>query len=433
MPSLTKIIKEKEFLELVKGRSQNLLKVYNFLHGKGNEYTRRFYGYLIQETEELESFLDDYCARDNRTWYYYGELVASIRNIGKAAFILKHILNRYPSYLLKDKTNEFFTHAKSVLAIFDEAILCFFEELKKEAKKLEIGFPRETLQEEVFAEIYPKKRLPHTINEKERLDSKKMVARIATQYLGVVRKFEDLRWNCGRYHLKNLKNLIPDRIDEEKSREVMSLIHNLQSTYDHHIKHTFLESQDGCLYELRSHISMPLHLLSIINWLSHFYERHARKTGYDRTRNKIASIIDETKLLDIIVNFALFYCSIYLAKGKRLAMDILKKYTEVATYELKIPEKLGFHLRPASLVAKVSNHYGTKVQLIVDGKEYDAGSVLSITMAAGLIARRGYKTVLMRGDKRALEDIKLLSRYNYGEDEKGNPAKIPQELSYLWS
>lgn len=178
---------------------------------------------------------------------------------------------------------------------------------------------------------------------------------------------------------------------------------------------------------------MPLHLLSIINWLSHFYERHAKKSGRNRARNKIASIIDETKLLDIIVNFALFYCSVYLAKGKRLAMDILKKYTEVATYELKIPEKLGFHLRPASLVAKVANHYGTKVHLIVDGKEYDAGSVLSITMAAGLIARRGYKTVLMRGDKRALEDIKLLSRYNYGEDEKGNPAKIPQELSYLWS
>ena len=82
-------------------------------------------------------------------------------------------------------------------------------------------------------------------------------------------------------------------------------------------------------------------------------------------------------------------------------------------------------------MAKIVNYYGTKVYIIVDGEEYDASSVLSITMAAGLIAREGYKKVLMKGDKRALDDIKLLADYNYGEDVKGNPAKLPNKLSYL--
>jgi hypothetical protein len=53
-------------------------------------------------------------------------------------------------------------------------------------------------------------------------------------------------------------------------------------------------------------------------------------------------------------------------------------------------------------------------------------------MAAGLIARRGYKTVLFEGDKRVLEDLRLLSQSNYGEDEKGNPTSLPQELNHLW-
>ncbi|GAH73288.1 unnamed protein product, partial [marine sediment metagenome] len=68
-----------------------------------------------------------------------------------------------------------------------------------------------------------------------------------------------------------------------------------------------------------------------------------------------------------------------------------------------------------------------------DGREYDASSVLSITLAGGLIARKGYKTVLFKGDKRVLRDLKLLSEYNYGEDERGNQSTLPPELSHLWT
>lgn len=68
-----------------------------------------------------------------------------------------------------------------------------------------------------------------------------------------------------------------------------------------------------------------------------------------------------------------------------------------------------------------------------NGREYDASSLLRITLAGGLIARKGYKTVLFKGDKRALHDLKLLSQYNYGEDEKGNQAVLPPELSHLWA
>lgn len=432
MKSLTRIIREEDFLKLAQEHSQRFLKIHNFLHGEHKEYTRRFYAYLTEESEELESFLDDHCARDNKTWYCFGELVASIRNFGKVAFTSKHILNRYPTYNLEDEAGEFLTQAQNVLAFFDMSILSLFEEIKKESLRLGIRFPKGTLKEDSFREIYPKRRLPYTIDEEEVSDGQKIVAKLATQYLSVVKKFEYFGWNCGRCHLKNLRNLVPSKIDEEKSRELMALVHNLQSTYDHFIKHTPLESNDERLKRLRGYISIFLHLLSLINWLSHFYQRHTNKTRRDETKHKISAIIDESKILDIIVNFALFYVNSYLEKGKQLVTDLLGKYTEVDTYELNVPEKLGFHLRPASLVAKLASYYGTKVSLIVDGQEYDASSVLSITMAAGLIARKGYKTVLFRGDKRVLDDLKLLSEYNYGEDERGNRTTLPPELSYLW-
>jgi phosphotransferase system HPr (HPr) family protein len=162
------------------------------------------------------------------------------------------------------------------------------------------------------------------------------------------------------------------------------------------------------------------------------YQRHVHTASHGKARYEISAIIDESKLLDIIVNFALFYTNRYLQIGKALAGDILAKYVEIDTCELNVPDKLGFHLRPASLVARLATYYGTKLSLIVDGREYDASSVLSITMAAGLIARKGYKTVLFRGDRRVLQDLRLLSQYNYGEDERGDQIKLPPELSHLW-
>ncbi len=430
--SLTEGITEDEFLELVQEHSQNFLKIYNFLHREHNSYTRKFYAHLIEESEELESFLDDHCARDNRTWYFFGEFVACIRNLAKVAFILKHMLNRYPSYNLDDDDpDKVLKDIQNVSQLLDETICSLYEEVKKESLGLGIKFPRGTLRKDSFREIYPQKRLPYTIDEEEDLDAQKILAKIATQYLHAVEKFEDFGWNHERSDLEGLRNTITNKVNEETSREVIALIHNLQSTYDHHIRHTPLESRDQGLKRLRSFISMPLHLLSVVNWLSHLYQRHIRTTRHGTNRKQVSAIINESNILDIMTNFALSYSSRYLQKGKELALHILRKYTEVDTCEIQVPQKLGFHLRPATLVVKLAKYYGTKLSLIVDSREYDASNVLSITMAAGLIARKGYKTVLFRGDTRVLEDLRLLSEYNYGEDEEGNPSTLPPEFSHL--
>jgi phosphotransferase system HPr (HPr) family protein len=431
--SLTEVITEDDFLKLAQEHSQNFLIISNFLSRNHKPFTRRFYAHLIKESEEFESFLDDHCARDNKTWYLFGELVACIRNIAKAAFIITHVLNRYSAYALKkEEAVSFVKDARDISMILDETVLTLYDEVKKESSRLSIELPNDPLREDLFGEIYHQKRLPYTLDEEEDLDVQKIVVMIATQYLNVIEKYVSFGWDVGESQLVDPREVIPDKINEEMSRELIALIHNLQSQYDHSIKHTPLESRDKKLKMLRGHISMPLHLLSIVNWLTHLYQRHVLALRYGKVRTRISAIIETSDMLSIVLNFALCYTNSYLKTGKKLANDILGRYTEIDTCELKVPQKLGFHLRPATLVAKCAKYYGTKVFLIVDGHRYDASSVLNITMAGGLIARKGYDTVLFEGDKRVLKALTLLSECNYGEDETGNPTDPPLELSHLW-
>ncbi len=432
--SLTEIILEDEFLELAQEHSRNFLKIHSFLQNERRGHTRKFYSHLIGEAEEFESFLDDHCARDNRTWHFFGELVACVRNLAKVAFTLGHVQNRYHAYGLQDaQSDRFLKDAGDVSAFLDDTIFCLFEEVKREALRLGMRFPRGALREDSIGEFYPQKRLPNNIDddEEEVSDARRVLAKIASQYLGVIGKIEHFGWNNGTGS-DGLECVVPNKVDEEKTREVVALIHNLQSSYDHHIRRTPLEMQDERVKRFRSFISMPMHLMGIVNWLSHLYERHILTARCEKDGKGIPRILDGARMLDILFNFSLFYANKYLQGGKNLARDLLEKYTEVDTCELRVPEKLGFHLRPASLIVKLARHYGTKLSLIVDGKEYDASNVLSITMAAGLIARRGYKTVIFEGDKRVLNDLLLLARCNYGEDEKGNPVSPPPELAHLW-
>lgn len=431
---LTEVITEDEFRKLAQEHSRNFLKIYNYLHTQNKPLPRRFYAYLIEESEELESFLDDHGARDNKAWYFFGELVACIRNLSKVAFILKHLLYRYPAYeLYEDESEDFLKKTKNASTFIDKTILSLYQEIRRESKRLGMVMPKGTLKADFFREIYPQKRLPYTIDGEEGLDAQKIVAGIATQYLRVIEKWEYFEWNFGKVKLGALKDMIPNMVNEERSREVITLIHNLQSTYDHYIKHTPLESQDEGLKRFRGYISLPLHLLNVINWLSHLYQRHIHTTAQRGGRNGLPHIINGTRILDIMVNFALLYTNGHLQAGKRLADDILGKYIELGTCELRVPENLGFHLRPATLVARLAAYYGTKLCLIVDGQEYDASSILSITMAAGFIARKGHRTVVFKGDERALRDLKRLSEFNYGEDERGNRIALPQDLSHLWT
>ncbi len=121
----------------------------------------------------------------------------------------------------------------------------------------------------------------------------------------------------------------------------------------------------------------------------------------------------------------------FLTAGQELAREILNENIERSSIKVGVPQKLGFHARPSLLVAKIIQHYGGQVEMCVGSKRFDAGSVLDIQWAGGMIQKERIKTVKFEGDTRSLNDIKILAGVNYGEDTMGKGVPLPKELNYL--
>ncbi len=83
------------------------------------------------------------------------------------------------------------------------------------------------------------------------------------------------------------------------------------------------------------------------------------------------------------------------------------------------------------LVAKIVQHYGGPVELVVGQDRFDASSVLDIQWAGGKIQKENISQVTFEGDVRALRDIEILAGVNYGEDTMGKGVPLPKELKYL--
>jgi phosphotransferase system HPr-like phosphotransfer protein len=141
--------------------------------------------------------------------------------------------------------------------------------------------------------------------------------------------------------------------------------------------------------------------------------------------------VNPEKLLDCTINYGLYYVCHFLANGIDHAKVILNENIERSSIRVGVPEKLGFHARPSLLVAKIVQHYGGQVELIVGEDRFDAGSVLDIQWAGGKIQKENLKRVVFEGDTRTLRDIEVLAGVNYGEDSMGKGIPLPKELNYL--
>jgi hypothetical protein len=81
------------------------------------------------------------------------------------------------------------------------------------------------------------------------------------------------------------------------------------------------------------------------------------------------------------MEYSIFYAGEYLTSGQQLCRDLLRRYAEVDRIELPIPPCRGFHVRPATLVAKIVLHYGSEVHMELSGDTYDASSPLELFRA----------------------------------------------------
>lgn len=388
--------------------------------------SRAFLSMLIANARMLEDFLDDHGARRNKRWFYFRELVATARGFGQTGYLIVFIQKRYPpdSIELKDFT-EFFRRLEQVRHFHEKALTYIFKKLLLRARELGIQpSPKnfDPVEENISLEHLP---LPITKVRTFYGNEEKDIAKICSLYQNLAQNFDPVACHTDKQKVKKIKQIVPDVINEECIRSFELEMHNLESVYDTYVNDRSREDKDPRLSHLRNYISIPLLLLEAARAWTHFYERHPK------IHQEIHREMQTECILDYIVTWALYYCRKFVAYGKNLAEELLEDYTSKGSIELPIPRNLGFHLRPATLVAKIVNHYGSEVSMYVGEDRFDASSILSITWAGGKLARDNIQKVTFVGDKRTLKDLEILASVNYGEDTMGKDQPLPKELSYL--
>ena len=430
--SLTQIISEKAFLTLAEVPCEQFLNVF-FLFKRRNQekkdISRKFYSNLTQEAEFLENFMDQYGARENKKWSFFVECLASMRNLSIAAFFTRHLLDRYPFYNLREsskKEDAFRSASTDVLRFLNQSILNLLRELCVTAEANGLNISIDTNIQIEFTEVESNTRLPRNVTEDVVKDEEEHVIEVCEKIKHISRLMNDSKISQIE-DINKLKLAVLQKYNENRARLHKNLIHNIQSDFDTHIKNTKIEVVHQELKVLRGYVSMPLHLLEVSLWLAHFYERHEDEIRPGENRKRISMIVNKDVLLDKIINFGFFYSQYFINEGNKLADEILKCFTKVLRVELSVPKPLGFHARPCTLISIIARQYeDTDLSVIVDGEKFNAKSVMSLLQVGGLVADKGYQTILFEGDKRVIDDIKLLVKHNYCEE-----GEIPSRLSYL--
>ena len=424
------------FSEKIKIFSHDYLKFCGYLLNTevpAHIFSKKLYSNLISTSQLLEDFLDFHGAKNSKDWYYFRELAASVRHLSLGCYSQRHILNRIVFYELTD-IESFKQEGEKTFSFLTESLIKMAPVIIDEARRLKIPIPEETYDSADFPGVITAEMLEYDIDDEDKDQQKKNIVKIASEFKTIAEMFEELSF-YEPYKIDEILKIVPEKVNEVEIRRCEMLVHNLQSTFDTYVIHGGYRFGNRKLKQLRAYISSVFHLLQIIGRLLHFYERHLYEAGYKNiyktVQKRLSLLIDPKALLDRTINYGLFYVCHYLNTGKELARSILNENIERGSISVGVPVKLGFHARPSLLVAKIVQHYGGQVDLVVGEDRFDASSVLDIQWAGGKIQKENINQVIFEGDTRALKDIEILSGANYGEDTMGKGVPLPKELTYL--
>ena len=398
-----------------------------------NVISKRLYSALISNSQLLEDFLDFHGAKNNTDWYFFRELSAAVRHLSLASYSQKHILNRLIFYDLVDMEN-FRREGQATASFLTNTLRKLAPVIIGEALRLGIPEPLESIDITSFPEVITSDMLEYNIDDENRDQQKKHIVNIASEFIRIAKNLDQFRF-YEPYEVEEIRGIVPDKINEVEVRRFEMLVHNLQSSFDTYVIHGGYRFGNRKLKQLRGNFSAVFHLLQIMGRLLHFYERHLYDAGYKniykQVQDQLATLVNAETLLERTINYGLYYTCHFLNVGTKLAGEILNENIERGSITVGIPVKLGFHSRPSLMVAKVVQHYGGQVEMVVGDARFDASSVLDIQWAGGKIQKEALTRVAFEGDIRALKDIEILAGVNYGEDTMGKGVPLPKELGYL--
>lgn len=429
--SLEKLVPEQDFGGLLENHTQLLFRLANSLLEAGKEsWTKRHYFELYTESDEVESFLDDYGARTNRTYNYFTEVVASVRGISLAGLSLEHLGRRIEAYGVVQALDA--KDAQEALAdltfarAFVQSTLCdLLSELKSEAGSLSLAPPQKGFSQDSFDEGIQRFSLPRNLGQEDLQDETQKIAEVASKYLQACQMLDE----AGVRRIddeKTRETYLRQHCTEEHARVYEATVHNLQSAYDTYIKNTVIESKDERLPRLRGHVSCTLHLLEAVTHLTHFVDRHEGEGRTEAAEQRLGQTVNKARIRALTLNHLLHWAYRFMDHGRALAEELLPSYTNVLTLEVQLGPDLSLHARPASLIVTIVNRYGTPVEMEVASHTCNAGSILELMIAVG--SNPDARKYTFRGDENPLRDIALLFEAGLGEDGMDS---LPEALSYL--
>jgi len=429
--SLIQIISEHEFLKIIQEPFEFFFMISNdfekIVEGK-KDVSRKIYSRLMQESEYLESVLDEHGARENKAWSFFSEYIACIRNLAIAAFYVKHILDRYPYYKLKETQEidaKFHLTANRCLEFINKSILNLKSEVIRTGKNNGLTWVDDKGSDDEFFKVESNKRLPKNILDDDVKEERERVIDLCQKYRKIAKLLQDINIDESD-NSEKFRILMASKLNEKIVRMYKEHIHSVQSEYDTYVKNTSLEKEHEELANFRGYVSMPLHLLEVVLWLCHFYERHEDDIRHGECKQSISRMVNKDELLEIIVNFGFHFSKYFLREGDKIAVGILERFNKNIRAEVTIPQPLGFHARPSTYITLIARQHEGELHMLVDGDKYNAKSVMSLLQAGGVIADKGYETVQFIGSKQAIEDIKVLAQCNYCEE-----GEFPRKLNYL--
>ncbi len=414
-----------DFLYGVSTQMINLLKIIPFMRGEGrnrSKYSKRFYEYVSSQSELAETLLDSCGAKENRAWFFLREIVAAVRSFSKVSYILRYLELRASSYdILDEETSEFKMITEGVRKLFDGMLQKGFTALEAEAKELGLTIPQEGVNADDFPYFHTPGRLYADIWIESSSREEDAIVKIATSYLEIAEEYTSLGF-CQIFSTERLLEMIPEHVNEERLRTFEAEVHNLQSVYDTYIGYTRMEANDRRLPKLRGCVSIALHLLEIATVLVHFHERHERSSRYVVIYQKLQEITGTYQILDAMGNYALFYCTRFLQKGKQLSEEAVMDYAQITSKRIPVPIYRGFHVRPSTYIAKIARHYGAEVQMHLEDEVYDASCVFDLFRANEKINME---------KRRHIAKTLISAQHIVPTDAHTLPQVIKRELKYL--
>lgn len=371
-------VDDRAFRELISKRAYPLLQLAHHLHTRAEserELTRPLLGDLLFQSTQLEELLDAYGARNNRQWCRLRALTAAIKLFSGAGYRLLHIYHALPGYYLLPIDADFPKATQQTLTFINHVLAQAAAHILSQAAELGLPSTFNNGFLNTYLEDLPMGRLLHDRPTRRVTNTAEIVTQLATAFLNLAAESELLNIQIPQ---EDYSVCTPDPVSEENLRYLKHRFHNLQSLYDTYVSDTEVEHLDGDLPVLRGHVTVIFHLLSVATDLAHYYERHVNTQNVETTHH---AVVSAAALLNVLMGYTISYAGRYLGCGQRLCHGMLNRYAEVGRIAAPVPHYRGFHVRPATLVAKIVRHYGSNVRMELDQDAYDAGSPMDLFRA----------------------------------------------------